>query len=1836
MASHRPHSVHASAAPSRVSVADSLDARSSHTTPGRTTPAVLSPDSSRYSISAVLHEPAASSGLLPALPALPSASSYLPAQLSSLSTTFTSAGTLPRSAAPGAKSVAQRRSQAPPIQVTELRKVARAEFEPYLRELGDDYDRWQKESRLGRDGVAEGDAATEGGAHSLHGLGIADEGRASSSAGRAPASTGKAEEVLPSLDDVPQIFFDASFDLANPRTFDLVTERIQLSPHSSPNLANSSSFSALNDADNAPPRSTSALDVASGLGPHTLNDLAADQVLQEKLSHYTAVIESHLVREIGLRSSSFFAALSNLQSLHSEGENALAKISELQAALAAKDGGVGSTAQHGLQVLRAQARRRGLERIEETVRAVEEVWTAVEGVKELVENGEWDGALEVGEQIEEAYLGSADASAGSSSSTAASNSALSALSGASPTKPSSRRPTPASRPLNLTKIRALSSLPSKLALLRAQIAKSLEGELISVLEHEMDVSLEEHVRLAREGRRWKGKERADDNGAGALAATGVAVGSPRVLQDVREEDEGDVPASAPEGDGDDPSAAAAEPAAERLARERTLERVRPVVRALVRAEGMDSAVAAWRESVLREVRAVVREHLPTAETPTAEEEDQFAQAAVRAVSRASVDLGSISEKSLSLAKKIRSLSHEAFLELARETYRGLLACIEVVDLQARVLLELWAASRQEEQQRKARRRRAAPAAVDDAKPSASGSTLAVPGSAAELVAAATSTMADSSRSSTSADDASTLSTEISDVVHAVAELANVRFSKVIGVRTEIHAHLALADFVAVFDLSWQFVVACELVCKRMIVGLRGAMVAQAKSFLQAFHQKQITDNARVVEEEQWAAAEVPPETQRNVALIVESATSDPLDLLLGERRTARLAEEPTAADKANGELAPAKQVDIEGRQFFAVSAGLITIAVLVEYLKVLCNSPMLTTDAMSKIIEFMKVFNSRTCQVVLGAGAMRSAGLKNITAKHLALASQALSIMIALIPYIREAVRRHLNPKQAVMLTEFDKLKRDYQEHQHEIHAKLVSIMSDRLQVHSRTLEGLNFEEPAPKEGAPNAYMESLVKEHITLHKVLSRFLQTETVESIMTQVFTALDARLTEVFAGYELKSQQAKDRMLVDVRYLRDKLGDLKSLEDKGPGRELEVLVEGKPLPKPAAKLAPAPAARPGVPPRSSSIPPPSSSPFNSPAPAAPAAPAIALETPAVTPPAPQPVFSSTSASASTTSLAAPDSNTAPASPVPRSSFDGGVSAASTPAPPSPSSTPAPLPASPPKPAAGPAPYVSKKKKTLAERLAESMGRKAASAPAADAPVPAPAAVATAPDSAAVDGSAAPANGSTDRPPSPAAKVPAAPADEVIAPAPEANGETDTPALEKELQLEGVAVPPLETPAKEELEEVAKAVEAEIAAAPNGDEAVDDVAPTEEVPAAVSDPAADVDAERGIEEAADQAAPAVEPTVAVSEVDLAADSQLVEEVDTQPVEEAGTEPVEKAATQPAEMAQASSIPEPAATKATEPADSKAVDFAATDELDPAATVEPAAIVEPAANVDPAASVESAADLTPPVPPVEAATNGIATVEASAVGAAVGDTAALEAEVDKVEPAAPAIEDAHDEPRAGGPTAAAEAPAPASSPAPPAALEAPGSASAAPSDVAPPANSAAPAPSDSTASAPESSPSTDAAPPTAPAPTSLSPAPAAPPRKKSLKERLAEAARRGSAGGSVSRASSEEPLSPAKSPPPVPHVAALAPAVPAVEEGANGAQANGAAKSDVVVSSPEAAAAELPALAERVESVTDDVPPPEKVEVRVRQEDAQPAVKQEDAKVDEGSVVDEEESSFL
>lgn len=82
---------------------------------------------------------------------------------------------------------------------------------------------------------------------------------------------------------------------------------------------------------------------------------------------------------------------------------------------------------------------------------------------------------------------------------------------------------------------------------------------------------------------------------------------------------------------------------------------------------------------------------------------------------------------------------------------------------------------------------------------------------------------------------------------------------------------------------------------------------------------------------------------------------------------------------------------------------LLLIKMVVEYCQCTDDLPMLVTEVLGRLVDMMKVrvcvrvciliathwlchlqfFNSRTCQLVLGAGAVEAVGLKTITARHL-------------------------------------------------------------------------------------------------------------------------------------------------------------------------------------------------------------------------------------------------------------------------------------------------------------------------------------------------------------------------------------------------------------------------------------------------------------------------------------------------------------------------------------------------------------------------------------------------------------------------------------------------------------------------------------------------------------------------------------------------------------------------------------------------------------------------------------------------------------------------------------
>ncbi|KAI6127789.1 Vps54-like protein-domain-containing protein [Pisolithus croceorrhizus] len=882
----------------------------------------------------------------------------------------------------------------PPVAPAPLPRVKRKDFDPYLRVITPEWERLMQTTQLSLDESPQ--------------LNNGSPPPPSSSETPFTRAQGQLKSLTP-LSSVPSVFFDSKFDLSNPRVFDAVTEHQPGDEGVSDSYSITHSFSLL-----------------------------------EKLSHHADTVEQHLVREISLRSTSFFAALTNLQDLQTESQGCLARLSELRKLLKEVDE---KSAKRGLAIVRKESRLKNLRLVSDGTRELGAVVEMIGVAKGLAGAGQWGEALDVVDGIEVLWDPTPVDSVASIK-PAICRRSLRKANGRIPALP----PTPESPPpeeqdsgnkefdtpsIRLSSLNAFASLPSHLRALTIEITSSLTSDLVNVLK----VDLLDRIKHINSG----------SESAGNVNLT---------LSD----------------------------------------RLRPLLNGLLRTKGVREAITSWREAVAQEVKETVKYHFPSFDP---DEEDK-----------------NLKSTPSGLPNLLRAQNHSEFLSIIIRVYQRYTNAIQALQVQNDIFSDVM-----QKQQLSA----------------------AIP------------------------IDLPSLQEELSDIVSSAADLSNKLTAKVISYRAEQHAQLDLPSFLYLFNESWGFVVKCEIICRRVIMGLRGVILSQAKLFLQTFHQLRINQSAKLVEDEQWNPMEVPPTVQHLADVLVDSAVRDSPELVIkdnnsiGSPSSNDHLQPPASLNSGNADstrtTTTSKCIRIEDRPYFCVSATGAVLGLVVDYIKLVVNLSMLNTEAMGRVIEFLKAYNSRTCQVVLGAGAMRSAGLKNITAKHLALASQSLSIMVALIPYIRETFRRHLSPNQAVMLVEFDKLKRDFQEHQNEIHAKLIAIMGDRITAHIKALQGVNWEAPKQNDGVYE-YMELLVKETVTLHKVLSRYLAAPAVEYVMSQVFAAINHRLSDEYLKVELQSQEAKDRMLADARFLHQKLSALKNVN--APTNMLETLVKEKSVPR------------------------------------------------------------------------------------------------------------------------------------------------------------------------------------------------------------------------------------------------------------------------------------------------------------------------------------------------------------------------------------------------------------------------------------------------------------------------------------------------------------------------------------------------------------------------------------------------------------------------------------------------------------------------------------------------
>ncbi|XP_030916825.1 vacuolar protein sorting-associated protein 54 isoform X2 [Geospiza fortis] len=370
-----------------------------------------------------------------------------------------------------------------------------------------------------------------------------------------------------------------------------------------------------------------------------------------------------------------------------------------------------------------------------------------------------------------------------------------------------------------------------------------------------------------------------------------------------------------------------------------------------------------------------------------------------------------------------------------------------------------------------------------------------------------------------------LANNIQELLYNASDICHDRSVKFLMARAKdgFLEKLNSNEFVTLSRLMEGFILDTEQICGRKSMSLRGALQSQANRFVNRFHEERKTKLSLLLDNERWKQAEVPAEFQDLVDSVSDGR------IFLPEKK-------PTATE----ERKPAEFLIVEGQKYATVGTVLLLIRIILEYCQCVDNIPSITTDMLTRLSDLLKYFNSRSCQLVLGAGALQVVGLKTITTKNLALSSRCLQLIVHYIPIIRAHFEARLQPKQFSMLRHFDHITKDYHDHIAEISAKLVAIMDSLF---DKLLS--KYEVKAP---VPSACFRNICKQMAKMHEAIYDLLPEEQTQMLFLRINASYKLHLKRQLAHLNVVNDGGPLNGLVtsDVAFYTGNLQALKGLNN------------------------------------------------------------------------------------------------------------------------------------------------------------------------------------------------------------------------------------------------------------------------------------------------------------------------------------------------------------------------------------------------------------------------------------------------------------------------------------------------------------------------------------------------------------------------------------------------------------------------------------------------------------------------------------------------------------------
>ncbi|XP_062866446.1 vacuolar protein sorting-associated protein 54 [Trichomycterus rosablanca] len=365
---------------------------------------------------------------------------------------------------------------------------------------------------------------------------------------------------------------------------------------------------------------------------------------------------------------------------------------------------------------------------------------------------------------------------------------------------------------------------------------------------------------------------------------------------------------------------------------------------------------------------------------------------------------------------------------------------------------------------------------------------------------------------------------VQELLYAASDISHDRCVKVLLAKAKDGSleRLSSAEFVRVSRAVEAFAKDTEALCCRKSVSLQGALQSQANRFVQRFHEERKNKLSLLLDTERWKQAEVPAEFQFLVDTIADGR------IVLPHRKSA-----------GTEDRKPSDFLVVDEQKYAVIGTVLLLIRMFLEYCQCVNDIPSIATDMLTRLSDLLKHFNSRSCQLVLGAGALQVVGLKTITTKNLALVSRCLQLVVHYIPVIRAHFETKLQPKQYSILRHFHHITKDYNDHIAEISAKLVAIM-DGLFEKALT----KYEVKAPM---PSLCFRNICKQMAKMHEAISELLPEEQTQMLFLRINGSFKLHLKRQLARLGVVNDGGPQHglMVVDVAFYTENIQALRSLE-------------------------------------------------------------------------------------------------------------------------------------------------------------------------------------------------------------------------------------------------------------------------------------------------------------------------------------------------------------------------------------------------------------------------------------------------------------------------------------------------------------------------------------------------------------------------------------------------------------------------------------------------------------------------------------------------------------------